>query len=374
MKKILTTILIATFFISIGITNAQDKVDIKSKATNIKIKMKKPISDEERKKIEENFPKGKPAVSVDTTTKFIFPATGINVSSLGRKYAIVVGMANYPGMDYDLCVTDAKTNLSNPLDGLAKYCKDDDSWHMYSTLINEYQFDKENVVLLADKNATYTNIKNAIDDLMITKGLTADDEIVFFFSGHGMAGNYLGEGTDTDADNVDEAFAFYDETYPSDVDIIANPEILADYNYLVSNSMIFDDELKSLFANSPTDRITFVFDICGAGGMNDLAQAGRVIVMSSKENESSYTFYLGGTYTSLTTIQESQGLFSHYFVNNGMEDGLADGYNLLSRKDIRKYDGLVSIEEAFGYAYPIVKSIKPQTPTLSDGLLNDFLP
>ena len=63
-------------------------------------------------------------------------------------------------------------------------------------------------------------------------------------------------------------------------------------------------------------------------------------------------------------------LFSHYFVNNGMEDGLADGKNEIAQKS-----GKASVEEAFGYAYPIIKSVKPQTPFLNDSdKLFDFLP
>lgn len=372
MKKFLAAILIATFFLGTGFANAQKEKGVKSKAENIKIKTKRPISDEERKKLEENFPKGKPSSIPDSILKFVFPATGTNVSVGGEKYAIVIGMANYPGTTYDLCATNAKTFLSNPTGVVTSHCRDEDSLDMYDVLINKYGFKMENIKLLADSEATETNIKGAISELMVPGKLNASDEIVFFFSGHGMTGNYLGEGVDVDADNVDEAIAFYDENYRSDEFI--DQEYLDTYNYLESNSMIFDDELKSLFANSPTDRIAFIFDICGAGGMNDLAKAGRVIAMSSKENESSYTYYLGGTYTSSTIIQDSQGLFSHYFVVRGMKDGLADGSNLLNKRAVNKFDGKVSIEEAFGYAYPIVKSIKPQTLMLSDGLLNDLLP
>ncbi|MEF3692317.1 MAG: caspase family protein [Candidatus Moraniibacteriota bacterium] len=376
MKKILAAILVATFFLGSNVALAQNNEPKKAKAKNVQIKTKKPISDKERKLLEELYPKGKPSSAVDATTKFVLPATGteVGVSEGGNRYAIVIGMANYPGTTYDLCVSDAKTELSDPIEGLSLYCKDDDSYHMKEALINEYGFSAENVHWLADAKATRTSIKSAVD--AVIEKAEAGDEIIFFFSGHGFTGEYGEASTDDkDLDNVDEAIAVYDEAYPTDEAISAeNSTDLDGYNYLASGSMIFDDELKSWFSDAKTDRISFIFDICGAGGMNDLAGEGRVLAMSSLEGQSSYTYYLGGTYTSDTIIQESQGLFSHYFVNRGMEDGLADGSNLLSKKNPAKWSGKVSIEEAFGYSYPIIKSVKPQTSILDDKFVNDLLP
>ncbi|MFZ2154102.1 MAG: caspase family protein [Candidatus Moraniibacteriota bacterium] len=377
MKKIVTIILVALFFWGTGLANAQKEEKVKLKAENIQIKTKKPISNEEINKLEELYPKGKPSTSVDSVTKFIFPATGINAPAVvGQKYAIVIGMANYPGMDFDLCVPEARTDLSMPISGLSLYCKDDDSHHMKNTLISsDYGFNAENIRWIADADATYDNIKTAVDEIKLK--LTENDELVFFFSGHGFTGQFNDPTgvSDSDKDGVDEAIGIYDSTYPTDESILADPTVLDNYDYTKSNALIFDDELRNWFVNSPTSRIAFIFDICGAGGMSDLAGEGRVLAMSSLEGQTSYTYYLGGTYTSATTIQESQGLFSHYFVNNGMESGLADGYNLLSKRDAKKYDGKVSIEEAFGYAYPIIKSVKPQTSILNDSdKLLDFLP
>ena len=384
MKKILTAILIATFFLGTGVVNAQkEEKKERSEAKNVEIKEKKLITDEQRKEMDDfemDMIKGKPSSVVDTTTKFILPATGINATlpAGGNKYAILIGMANYPGIDYDLCVDEAKTYLNVPVEGLSLYCKDDDSFHMYDTLTNiddddnsEYDFSPTNIKWLRDADATYEKIKYAVLNEIKPLELTADDEVLFFFSGHGFTGESgIANDSDPDAYNEDEFIAIYDDEY-LDNDLEYSGE-----DYLASNSMISDDEIKSWFAGSPA-RMTFIFDTCGAGGMNDLAGENRVLAMSSLEGQTSYTYYKGGALTDPETenYQESQGLFSHYFVNRAMEDGLGDGYNLLSKRDPNKKDGTVSIEEAFGYAYPIVKSTKPQTPVLNDRDTSfDFLP
>jgi hypothetical protein len=112
--------------------------------------------------------------------------------------------------------------------------------------------------------------------------------------------------------------------------------------------------------------------------MNDLQLDGRVLAMSSTELQSSYTYYLGGTQTEFDAspvYQESEGLFAHYFVKRAMIDELGDGSNPLSKKDSKKYDGNVAVEEAFSYAYPIVKlaTRNMQVPVLNDKFLNDLL-
>lgn len=366
MKKILIAILIATFFLGTGVVNAQGGEKERPEAKNLEIKLKQKISDEDRKKMDEKemkIIKGEEVLTAETTGEFVLPATGSEDSVEGVKYAIVIGLANYPGIAYDLCVPEAKTPLNYPTKGLTFYCKDDDSVHMRNTLTSKYEFAPENVKWLADANATYGNIEAAVTEI---KGkLTAEDELVFFFSGHGFTGESGIENIDDpDTDNPDEFIAIYDSNYN-----YTGAKYLKTYNYIASNSVISDDEIKSWFAGSSA-KMTFIFDICGAGGMNDLAGGNRVLAMSSLEDQSSYTYYLGGTYTSKTTIQESQGLFSHYFVNRGMEDNLGDGVNLASSTS-----GKASIEEAFGYAYPIIKSTKPQTPMLNDADESlDFLP
>jgi hypothetical protein len=252
-----------------------------------------------------------------------------------------VGLANYTGTVNDLCVYEAKTDLANPTlaDGRAYYCQDEDALNMKQALL-QFGYDDSNIIHLRDSQATRDGILAAMQNL---KGkLTPNDEVVFFFSGHGVSGKLT---TLIDKEKVDEAIFTYDA------------------------KMIWDDELK-LWADSLTaERMVFAFDICLAGGMSDLAGDNRVLVMSSGETQSSYTYYLGGTQTEFDdtpVFQESEGLFSYYFVKRGLFDGLADGSNVAS-----VVNGSVEVEESFTYAYP--KVLSKQTPVLNDRFANDLL-
>ncbi|MFZ2192638.1 MAG: caspase family protein [Candidatus Moraniibacteriota bacterium] len=344
MKKIGAVVFAMVLFFSTGNVLAKDEVE-KSNATDIKIHKKKVLSDEERKALEGT--KGKPTRPIDDGT-FTSLATGEIGSSLpvgGQKYALVIGLANYSGTVNDLCVAAAKTADQFPEsnEGLSAYCQDSDSLHMQQALIEEYGYDE--VAILRDGSATKANILAEMEKLK-AKLVGGDDEVTFFFSGHGVSGKYLGI---VDKEKVDEAVFTYD------------------------NQFIWDDDLKKWADSLSVYRAVFAFDICLAGGMNDLAGDNRILAMSSGETESSNTYYLGGAQTDTNVFQQSEGFFSHYFVKRGMfnYEGVPDGSNLLSEGDLNKYDQKVSVEEAFSYAYPLVK-IK-QSPVLNDKFSNDLL-
>jgi len=337
MKKILfLTILLVAFVISGANVEAQQLGDGELKVTDIKIHKKKVLSDEERKALDEA--KGKPA---RTDKKISLPAfwatgTGVLLPEGGKRYAIVAGLANYTGTVNDLCVIASETSLADvsnlPTDDPRHYCQDYDSMHIKEAL-NESGFD--GIILLRDGEATRDAIKGAMETL---KGqVTENDEVVFFFSGHGVSGKVAG-----DKEAINEAIFTYDNKY------------------------IWDDELSAWAEELAAYRAVFAFDICKAGGMSDIAKKNRVIVMSSGENQSSWTYSLGGAISTTGEYLFSEGLFSHSFVEDGMNNKLADGFNLIS-----SFDGKVAVEEAFSYAYPIVK-VK-QTPVLNDQFINDFL-
>lgn len=309
------------------------------KATDVRISKKQAITDDERKAID--AAKGRPSSSDKKVSSSSAWATGIGVPlpDGGKRYAIVAGLGNYTGTDYDLCVAAAKTSATHPeeydLTDPKHYCQDYDSVNMVAAL-NGYGFDE--IVHLRDYQATRAGIMAAMDALAAPGKLTDKDEVVFFFSGHGTSGSILG-----DSEATDEAIFTYDLNY------------------------IWDDELKA-WADKLTDyRTVFAFDSCLSGGMNDLAGADRVVVMSSQETQSSWTYTLGGALLADGTYAYSEGLFSHNFVKDGIVGKLADGVNATRIKD-----GSVAVEEAFGYTYPIVK--KKQTPVLSDGVANDLIP
>ena len=329
-------------FILIGIrANAQTEQKDTTKAKDIKIEKKKLISEEERKALD-GITKGKSSSAARNKNSQIFAtgAIGQPIPATGQRYAIVIGLANYSGTVNDLCAAAAETEAVDSsvyaTNDPKYYCQDYDSIHMRDELINRYGYDPMNIVVLRDGSATKANIMQELNNLSLK--LNGDDEVAFFYSGHGVSGNYYGI---VDGESVDEAIYTYDGQY------------------------VWDDDLKLWADSLQTYRQVFAFDMCLAGGMNELAGLNRVIAMSSTETQSSFTYTIGGIATT-TGYAFSEGLFSHNFVVNGMTNLLADSNNL---KGVT--DGDVTVEEAFSYTYPIIK-IK-QTPVLSDQYVNDLL-
>ncbi|BAL80796.1 caspase family protein [Caldisericum exile] len=220
---------------------------------------------------------GKPATAV---------ATGIiGEPCAGNKYAIVIGINDYPGTSNDLnfCVADALS--------------------MKEALTTKYGYETTNIYLITDSDANRTNITNAITSLRYT--VQNNDEVFFFFSGHGAKG----KANDGDKENIDESIVIWGDN--------------GNFDYL------WDGELKDLFNGFKTNRIIFAFDSCLSGGMTDLASGGRIINMACSESGVSYEFSDLG-----------HGQFTYYFVVQGMLNGLAD---------TNKADGSVTVEEAFDY-------------------------
>lgn len=221
-------------------------------------------------------------------------ATGMLGEQLGtgaNKYAIIVGISDYPDERNDL-----------------EYC-DDDADDMYDALTTLYGYSPGNVRLLVNMGASFDAIRGAISDVEYQEA--AGDEVVFFFSGHGTNG----VADDGDRERVDEAIVSHD----------GNPS--GSFVY------IWDGQLKDWFAGFDTSRIVFIFDSCLAGGMTDLQAPGRIINMACSENGLSYEDDSWGN-----------GQFTYYFVDQGMLDSKADTYdNLVGIAD-------VTVEEAFDYA------------------------
>lgn len=196
-------------------------------------------------------------------------ATGILGEPVsGTKYAIVIGISDYPGTANDL------------------YYADDDADEMNKSLREVYGF--TNVTLLKDLDATHAAILTAITSIPSDAG-----EIVFFFSGHGGKGR----ADDGDKEAIDESIIVHDGF---------------DLVYL------WDGELKSAFAGFATStRIVFIFDSCVAGGMTDLAAPGRIINMATTETGTAYEGIYGSE-------EKGNGQFTYYFVDEGMLWGFAD--------------------------------------------------
>lgn len=242
-------------------------------------------------------------------------ATGLLGEQLGtgaNKYAIIIGISDYPGEANDL-----------------QYC-DDDAQDIYTALTTLYGYGSDNIHLLLGMNASFSGIRDAISD--IKSKAVAGDEVVFFFSGHGT--NAVAD--DGDKERTDEAIVSHDG------------------NLFGSLIAIWDGQLKAWFTGFNTSRIIFIFDSCLAGGMTDLQASGRVINMACSESGLSYE-----------DDSWQNGQFTYFFVDRGMLGSEADKYdNLPSVAD-------VTIEEAFDYAKA---NCQIQKPAINDSFGNDLLP
>lgn len=245
-------------------------------------------------------------------------ATGILGESVsGSRYAVVVGISDYPGEDNDL-------NYS-----------DDDAIDMRDALVDVYGFSPDNVTLLLGMQGTQSNpgawLATRYNILTTIGNIEGAGEVVFFFSGHGVKGN----ARDWDKERIDEGICVWGEDEEGN-------QIL---------TYIWDGELQQAFAGTLTLRIIFIFDTCLAGGMKkDLEAPGRIIAMATTEQ---------GTAIESEALQH--GEFSYYFVDEGMLQGMAD---------ITGTEGVVTVEEAWDYAKANCSYDKP---TIGDYFENDLL-
>jgi len=241
-------------------------------------------------------------------------ATGVLGTPLsGTRYAIVVGISDYPGTDSDL-----------------EYA-DDDADEVTSVLAYAYGF--SNIATLKDGAATRSAIMAAIDAVQAQAG--EDDEVVFFFSGHGMNG-FADDGDD---EKTDEAIVTHDGT---------------------KMVPMWDGELKTAFSDFGTSRIVFIFDVCLAGGMDDLQESGRVVLMASGERGYSYE-----------GDQWENGEFTYYFAQIGIRTGDANIHDYNTNGVLSSEPAQVSAEEAFDYAKA---NCRADRPVIGDSFTDDLLP
>jgi len=254
-------------------------------------------------------------------------------------YAVIIGVADYPGTVNDLRYTD------------------DDALDLYDTLLEDSdRWKAENITLLIDSNASKTIIHDALTAIA-SRG-DAEDIVLFYFSGHGTAGD--------DVSPIDEQDGY--------------DEYLCCYGSGIED-FIRDDELSTWFEALPMERIIVILDACYSGGqikaINDYATVKSLnrdslpsqgdgfaddlrkmhekrlktqdlddldryiaVLASSDQDEPSWEF----------GPPLNHGLFTYYLLE-GLP-GPADGEGNL--------DGKISANEAFDYLYPRVASTSEQ--------------
>jgi hypothetical protein len=233
------------------------------------------------------------------------------------KWAVVIGIADYEGTEYDL------------------YHPDEDAWEMTRVLVRDYGFPRENIIQLYNEEATFAAIVAAIQWLKVNEG--PNSTVVFFYSGHGfqVPDWYLLDG-DIESDGFDEGIGSYD-LYP-----------------------IPDGYLAALFQGFESQKFTLIFNSCNSGGMfdddDDLQAEGRVIVAACAADQLAWD-----------SRRLDNTLFGYYFVDRGIRRGLAEGLHISG-------DG-VSMEEALEYAYPLVTAVHPDSqPQIYDGFEGELVP
>jgi len=230
-----------------------------------------------------------------------------------NKWAVVVGIADYEGSQYDLWHTD------------------EDAKEMASALKENYGFDSGNIKLLLNRKATYRAIVSAIDWLV--RNEDAESTVVFFFSGHGFrAVDSEGWDSDTESDGQDEGIVSHD--------FYGLP----------------DGFLQQKLSALESQKVALCFGSCHSGGMfddaSDLQGANRVIASACRADEYAWDYLLLGN-----------TLWGKYFVDEGLLQGLADPLS----------DD--SIEEAHAYAYLEVTGVRSDShPQLSDQYAGELIP
>ena len=314
MRRILVTVLVLVLALSITgpVTSMAQAMGGPSKVTPDDLPVVKPPVDlVVGPSVPAGNPHGAPSAPAGKPDKPGKP----DKEPAANKWAVVVGIADYVGSQYDL------------------WHPDEDAKEMASALINNYGFASGNVKLLLNRKANYAAIVSAIDWLVSNED--ADSTVVFFFSGHGFRADES-EGEPWDSDNE---FDGYDEGIVS-YDFYGLP----------------DGFLQQKFSALQSQKIALCFGSCHSGGMFDdaidLQGTNRVIAAACRADEYGWDYLLLGN-----------TLWGKYFVDEGLLQGLADPA------------GDDSFEEAHAYALLKVTDERSDShPQLSDGYGGEFIP
>lgn len=228
-----------------------------------------------------------------------------------KKFAVVVGCADYQGQDMDL-----------------RY-PDDDAYRFYAYLksCEGGAIPDENIAVLIDEAAVKSNILNTMDNIF--SKASADDMLIFFFTGHGAEGAFC----PTDLNN--------------------------DYS-----SLLLHDEIKAVFKKYPARYKICMADACFSGSIytgtpsqpsypsSSPSETSVIIMMSSKPDE-----------TSQENPKMRQGAFAYYLIK-GLK-GSAD----------RNKDNIITLEELFPYVKANVMNFtnNQQTPVI-EGNASRYMP
>jgi hypothetical protein len=156
-------------------------------------------------------------------------------------YGIFTGIANYPGKENDLQLTDQ------------------DALRARDALVEGAGMAPGNAYTLLNKDATSASFSAAI--AAIAADIGKDDMLVIFYSGHGERYQRANGSTASDPDGMDESIELWD-------------------------GPLLDDELAALLDSVHAGTILLVFDSCYSGGFakDVVSVPGRMGFFSSEED------------------------------------------------------------------------------------------
>lgn len=185
-------------------------------------------------------------------------------------YGIFAGIADYPGTDDDLDLTDQ------------------DAIRARDALIAGAGMNVDNAYTLLNEDATSDNFRAALGS--INADIGAEDTLVIFYSGHGNRVPRAAGPNSSDPDGLDETIELYD-------------------------GALLDDELAALLENSNAGTILLVMDSCFSGGFSKdiISRPGRMGLFSSEEDV-----------TSQVAFKFQAGGYLSVFFDEAIREGFAD--------------------------------------------------
>ena len=250
-----------------------------------------------------------------------------------KNWAVIVGISNYQSSSLNL-----------------KW-SEEDALDFYDTLRGSKGWETDNITLLTNSSATRDEIKASLAGL--AKRVSADDQVVFFFSGRGSYG--------PDQPPYDEGDGL--------------DEYLVPYDGLTTSTArdLCDDTIEALLAALPTNNVVVILDagFSGVGSRSGIpsdkekcllrAGIGKTVTpqtvdgMSHELARPGYVF-ISASQNGVAPGESNQlrnGVFSHYFIE-GLRGAATSG---------RK----TSAQQAFEYAAPRTSAYEAgQSPQLID--------
>lgn len=210
--------------------------------------------------------------------------------SFGERYALVIGISTY----------------KNPANNL-KYAQKD-ATDFQATLLKYGKFNRENIQLLVNKEASRENIRKSLEGWLKSK-LNKNDLVVIFFSGHGTQ---IPDSDGDEDDGLDECLVPYD---------FDNEDF---------SSVITDDTFASWIRNLQSEKVMIIFDNCYSGGaakqkgvslsgvkgnigkddfskdiVREVPRKGTALLAASKANQVSFE-----------SNEFKNGVFTHFLINS----------------------------------------------------------